>query len=206
LHDSTKQKEDAEMTITFRQKLTRCFQILFMGFICGPGMADTPVAPDDAPAHDYFVVSKSIPGFLNLLGRDGQIPFEVSSKVTPIIKSQRLSGSPAEIVNSLALQHNLDWFAFHGTFYVTTRGESMVRIIRLGDLGPDRARDVLEGAGIDLDRFPVELAAGGAAFTMSGPPKLLAIAEALLESTRVEITPQNTGIRIRRGTELAGGT
>lgn len=170
----------------------------------GQGPAPVPVATQDAggtsgaviaaaktaldgdamldDVEDYLVLNQPVAAFLEMLARDRDVRLTLTDRVRGTIAGMRLSGSVSEILDNLAEAHALDWFAFNGVIHVSARGEATTRLIRLGDLDSDHAIDILDEAGLALDRYPVRATAERSTVAISGPPRMLAVAEAVIES------------------------
>lgn len=156
-------------------------------------------------AVDYFVIDQSIEGFLQMLSSDANIRFDMTEGVLGRVKRQRISGTPQEVIDQLSARHELDWFLFNGIYYISSREEALTRLVRLGSLGEARAIGALSGAGLSQQGFPTRITADGSALALSGPPKYLGLAEAVLESVpdvQVIAKPEKI-IRIRRGVHIS---
>ena len=176
----------------------------------GPATAapDTPeaaaVEASDALAgdHDYYVVAQRVSDFAALLSRDTGTRILLSPKVRGRIEGVRLTGSLGEILDALAAARGLDWFEYNGAVHVSTRDETATRLVRLGDLPAAAARAELERMGLPMERFAVREAASGTAIALSGPPGLLGLAEAAIESMpspAASPRPAGASVRVLRG-------
>lgn len=130
---------------------------------------------------DYLVVRQDARALFGVLARDMGLRLDMSDRVRGTIAEFRLSGTRDEVLATAAEQLGLDWFAFNGALYVSDRSEALIRIVRLGDLKPEKVIAVLRNSGLPADRLNIEPAAEGTALALSGPPKLLALAEAIIE-------------------------
>lgn len=170
-------------------------------------IADVPSvgATDIVRQLDYFVVSQRVTHFLPLLSRDSGIRIEMTESVRGDLSKIRLRGSPEDVIAEISSRLNLDWFDFNGVYYLSSKAESTTRLIRLGETSLVAAREALTEAGLNYDRFAFRTASGGSAIAISGPPKLLGMSEALIESLPTFATPIAAASRIvvRRGVHIS---
>lgn len=160
----------------------------------------TPALPD----HAYYVVNQPLVQFLEQLERDSDRQIDTTESVHGIVRSARLSGDVEQILTTLSRRFDLEWFGFNGVYYVSAETESRMRLVRLGDMPMGVARDALAQSGLKSDRFPIAEAAQGTALALTGPPKLLGLSEAVIESVvfEPEIAPSR-GIVVRRGAQIS---
>ncbi|WP_188791825.1 hypothetical protein [Salipiger pallidus] len=146
--------------------------------------------------------------FLQILARDRGLRLDMTDRVRGTIVDMRLSGSVEDLLDQLAEAHALDWFAFNGVIHVSTVGEAVTRLIRLGDLDADHAVAVLDDAGLALERYPIRSTAERSTVAISGPPRMLALAEAVIESVPKRNSAQpkqrteQRSVTVRRGVEV----
>ncbi len=169
------------------------------------GAQTVEVAANPTPELSYRVITQSLNGFLNELIRDSGDRIDVSADVRGHLSHVMHTGRTETILDQLAVQHSLDWFAFNGVYYISAKSEAMTRMTRLGDLTDEAALDALEASGLLFDRFPVRRTAEQSALAISGPPKYLALVEAVIEnipslSTPIQSAAINTVV-VRKGTE-----
>lgn len=148
---------------------------------------DVMAGPDVAPTIedrkiDYRVVNLRAADFFALLAQDVGLRVDISGKVTGRLRNVRISGTTADVLDQISNMLSLDWFEFNGVIYISSREQATTRIIRLGDLTADDTYDALEESGLKLARYPIQVASEGTALAISGPPKMLALAEAVIES------------------------
>lgn len=173
----------------------------------GHASIEAPVGTSDRSESpiDYLIISQRIQELLTMVERDTGMRIAASEAVRGRVRNLRISGTVAGFLDKIGRRHDLDWFEFGGTYHVSARSEATLRLLRLGKLDPERAKLALENAGLDLTRFPVRHAADRAALSLSGPPRMLAIAEAIIESipeTADPVAPADKTVRVRRGTEM----
>lgn len=175
-----------------------------------PTLAEVPLgeavepAPEEPRAY-YFVVNQPMADFVDILASDTGARVHFDSEIRARITNSQISGTIPEIMRWLEARHDVDHFAFNGTHYLSARDTAKTRVVRLGDLSADAARDALVDAGLSLTDFDLRTTAGGTAIALSGPPQLLAIAETIIEAvpaTPLAAPPPTLAIRVRRGTEL----
>lgn len=155
---------------------------------------------------DYLVVGQDAAGLFDVIARAVGMRLDLSDKVRGTVNNTRLTGTSDEILDVVAKELGLDWFAFNGVLYVSDRSEALTRIVRLGGLKADPVLDVLRNSGLAVERLDIKPSADGAALAMSGPPKLLALAETMIEGITpvpVERLAESAAriVTIRRGNE-----
>lgn len=157
-------------------------------------VAHAEVIPQDGfdrTAVDYYIFNQSIAGFLEDLERDTQLRFQVTPNVRGSLTNIALSGDPVDVLNRISATWGLDWYAFNKVIHVSPKSEAGTRVVRLGDLTADDAIAALEESGLPMDKFPARVAGQGSALVFSGPPTLLALAEAVIET--IPETPELVG-------------
>ncbi len=166
---------------------------------------ETAVAQQQKPAVDYLVVNQRVEDFLIEFARDNGLRVDITGSIRDRITGRRLRGEIEDVFNQIGRAHSLDWFLFNGIYYVSPRDQATTRMTRLGDLDIEDAMRALAASGLVMDRYPVTQAAERSALALSGPPKFLALAEAVIESVPSK-TPEarevsEKTIKIRRGLE-----
>ncbi len=141
-------------------------------------LVSATVAPSEL---SYKVLRQPVPDFLKQVARDAGVQIDLSSGVAGSLTALSVSGDVAAVLDAVAAQTNLQWFAFNGTFYVSTAGESEVRLLRLESVHGTTAISVLAEIGLTQERFPITLTGSGNTIALTGPPKLLALREAIIE-------------------------
>lgn len=158
-------------------------------------------------AVDYMVLNQQLPDFVDMLARDTGTRIEMTQKVRGDLVRQRIRGSLDAVLDQLAVDHDLDWFAFNGSYHLSNRSETATRLVRLGAIPAPVARAALAEAGLLTDRFPLREAANGTVVILSGPPRLLGLSEGLIESlappatAQAPFAPAAAVIRVRRGVQ-----
>jgi hypothetical protein len=132
-------------------------------------------------AFDYLIVRQDASALFEAIAGDFNLRLDITDNVHGTLSGRRLTGSQTEVLEVAAKDLGLDWFVFNNVLYVSDRSEAVTRIVRMGDLKPDEVMAALAESGLSTDQLDVEASAGGAALAFSGPPKLLAIAEAIIE-------------------------
>jgi hypothetical protein len=159
-----------------------------------------------AEALDYLVVRQDSAALFEGLARDLELRLDLSDAVHGTLFDRRLTGTRDVVLETATTDLGLDWFIFNGVLYVSNSTEALTRIVRMGDLEPEKVMTALADSGLATDRLNVEPSAGGTALALSGPPKLLALAEAIIEGippTPVDRLADVTAriVTVRRGNE-----
>ena len=155
---------------------------------------------------DYLVVRQDSSALFEDLARDLGLRLDLSDGVHGTLSDRRLIGTRDEVLEAATKDLGLDWFIFNGVLYVSDRTEALTRIVRMGDLKPEKVMTVLADSGLATERLDIESSASGTALALSGPPKLLALAEAMIEGippTPVDRVADATAriVTVRRGIE-----
>jgi type III secretion protein C len=145
-----------------------------------PIMLVPPISSDEQIS--YYLFDQTISNFLNELERSSGFRFQTSPLVKGRLRNLSISGTPSEVMDIIANDLGLDWYGFNDVIYVSTKAEAGMRVVRLGNLNADHALTVLRESGLSVDQYSVQVAAGGTALALSGPPTFLALAEAMIES------------------------
>ena len=163
-------------------------------------------APEADPEIAYFVVDQRVVDVLAMIERDTGLRIQPTEAVRGRVRRMRLVGPVGASLAALGARHDLDVFRFGDTVHVSTKAEATMRLVRLDGIGRGRALGALEQAGLAFAPGDVRDAADGTALALSGPPRMLAIAEAIVESVPplppVPRPPART-VKVRRGTEVA---
>lgn len=163
--------------------------------------ADADGVAHTALHHEYLIIAQSLDRFFETLARDANVRINVSDAVNETMTQTHLDGDVANILTQLAEDHKLDWFMFNQTYYVSRRDEAITRMTRLGNLEAPFTLQALENAGLRLPDYPVETTAEGEALALSGPPRYLAFAEAVIETLPERASESHPTIIERRGTQ-----
>jgi hypothetical protein len=165
-----------------------------------------------APASiDYYVFNQGVGSFFDDLERDTSLRLQVSPNVRGTLRDVSLSGPPLEVVDEITGSLGLDWYTFNDVIHVSAKSESGTRVVRLGDLSPEHALTALRDSGLPMDRFPAQVTGEGSALAFSGPPTLLALAEAVMETIPevarpipppIAVPQPGKSIVVRRGTQI----
>jgi len=189
------------------QKLKSLF---LAGFICSAGslQAEIPAVDKvDGVIVEYYVFNQNISDFFGILERDTNLRFQISPNVRGTLNDMSFVGDPLELLDKIATTWGLDWYAFNKVIHVSPKSDAGTRVVRLGDLSPADAIAALSESGLPMDRFPAQIAGQGSALVFSGPPTLLALAEAVIETIpeRPEmagpVLPPGKTVIVRRGVE-----
>jgi len=154
-------------------------------------------------ALEYQVIQMPVRAFVDVVVHDGGARAEISPNVKMTIASHRFQGTVGEVLAQLEQAADVDVFRFNGTYHVSALSEATTRLVLLEDVEFAVAVKALARSGVEMDKYPVTEAADGRALAVTGPPKLLAIVEAVIKSmknTEEPLTDEKT-VRIRRGIE-----
>jgi hypothetical protein len=154
-----------------------------------PAPAERPVGPAALAGlgaldrqQSYVVIAQPVQTVLEHVAREAGLRLTLSDKVKGLVRNLRASGRTDQILDAVCDQKGLEWFAFNDMIYVSARNEATTRLVKLGDLSSEQAVAALEDAGIPSESVETRSTSAGAVLALSGPPDLLAIAEALIES------------------------
>lgn len=179
------------------------------------GLAGSPafatVTSDESPAFsaeeqvlDVFVVESDVHSVIEALKSYSGERINLTDKVRGRVRQKSLSGGVADILDGLAFTHDLEWFYFNNVYYVSHGSEAISRVVRLGTLSTERVDVAISGAGLVSDALDTVTTPNGEAIVLTGPPKLVAFAEIIIESIPdiQPIVEPATTIRIRRAGSL----
>lgn len=140
----------------FVNAVLRVIVLLFLG-VTQPGLchATTPQAWKDtlysyrggaAPLRDVLLA------FSRSMGMDLRIAEDVPLKTPSGVESSG-SMSPTAYMDRLAVEHQLQWFAYSGSLYVSTVQHTKTERIALSTAGGAAARTALQGLGLFEAKF-----------------------------------------------------
>ncbi len=166
--------------------------------------AETLAPPQEI--FDYRVVDQESGALFEVIARDLGMRSVVSDKVFGSITGMRLSGNRDEVLDAVAAKLGLDWFAYNEVLYISNRSEALTRIVRLEGPKVEKVMTVLLESGLPLGKLKITPASANMALSLSGPPKLLALAEVMIEGIPPEPTqatekPATRVVTIRRGND-----
>jgi type III secretion protein C len=158
-----------------------------------------------AVKQDHLVILQPVQLLLEQVTRQAGLRLKLTDGVKGVVRNLRATGTTDQVLDSIAATQGLDWFLFNGVVHVSSRTEVATRLIRLGDLSPAQALAALQETGLPAERIDTRTTSAGNALALSGPPELLALVEAVIES----IPPQVAQARLetprtvveRRGNE-----
>lgn len=150
----------------------------------------------------YVVIEQRLKDFVRELAAHTGARISLTSASRGWIRNTELSGDLPSILTGLESKLELDWFEYNNVYFISKKSEAVTRMVRLGDLKFSDVSDKLESSDFPIDRFPLRSVSGGSALIVTGPPRLLALVEATIES--IPKTPGRTGIVIRRGIHIGG--
>lgn len=168
------------------------------------GLPLTVVDAAATPPISLFVVDTGITRLIDLLMSVSHLRIERTDNVRGRIERERFEGTIQEVLDQLALAHDLDWFFFNEVYYLSQGREATSRVLRLGSLSSNRAKQVLVGSGLDASALSLTVTPNGEAIVMTGPPKLIAFAEIIIESIPDQEPDREpvSRVRVRRGVTL----
>lgn len=152
----------------------------------------TVAVPLEAKDHAYYVLRQPVVQFLKQLEQDAGVQIDLSSRIPGTIIETRVDGDPDAILDTLSRRFGFHWFIFNNIYYVSPSSESEMRLMRLNGISSEKARQALADAGLINSRFQVVEAAQSQALVMTGPPKLLALSEAIIETLVPEAPASET--------------
>ena len=153
---------------------------LVVATVCAAATQAMPDEPTISPVYEYLVINQPARVFLTELSRHAGIRIDLSENIRGQLTHLHLSGSVPEILSRLSTHMGWEMFTVNGVIFLSDAEESRTRFVRLGDVGMDDARAALERSGLAFDSYPMSTAVNGTALILSGPPKLLALREAVI--------------------------
>lgn len=157
------------------------------------GVLSVPVqAAVQAETHAYFIVRQPVAQFIEQLENDGGVQIDMSVRIQGMITNMRVGGDVEAILSLLSRRYGFHWFAFNNVFYVSPVSDARMRLVLLNGISSKAALQALAEAGLASDSFPITETSGGKALALTGPPKLLALSEAIIESLEPEVSESAT--------------
>lgn len=162
--------------------LANLAKALGVAAVCAAATQAKPVEPATSPVYEYMVVNQPARAFLTELSRHAGARIDLSENIRGQLTHLHLSGSVAEILAKLSAQMGWDIFTVNNVTFLSDAEESTTRFVRLGAVGMDDARAALTRSGLAFGSYPMSAAVDETALIFSGPPKLLALREAVIAS------------------------
>jgi len=162
----------------------------------------TCAAVSEASEAEFYVVDQRMNQFFDVVAQTTGSQISVAETVRGRVQHQHFSGSVETIMNAAADTFEVNWFHFNGVYYVSAPSDVVSRVVRLGTLRSDDALDALSESGLDTPALQRSVTAQGQALVLTGPPRLVAFAEIVIESTPVRPPKARPAVRVRRGTSV----
>lgn len=137
-------------------------------------------AKADMSDYEYLVINQPARALLAELSRHTHTRINVSDTIRGHLNHVALRGTVPEILDQLASEMGWDVFSVNGIHYISESTEATTRFVRLGAIDLAKVRESLLRSGLDIPDYPISAAADDTALIMSGPPKLLALREAVI--------------------------
>jgi len=145
-----------------------------------------PVAPRTEAAlartQSYYVLLQPVQTLLETVASEADLRLSLSNEVKGVVRKLQTSGKTSDVLDTISANMGLEWFTFNGIIYVSARKEATTRMVRLGDLTPEQAITAIGESGLPLSKVETLPTSVDNVLAISGPPELLAIAEAVIES------------------------
>ena len=126
-------------------------------------------------AYPYTVVDQDIRDAIGELSRNLNIGVDISEAVEGRLRGPWSSSTVEGFMDRAADQLDIEWFFDGHRLHVSSRSESIRRLLPLGGVKPDAWQASLEKLGITSDRFPITIDADQDIALVSGPPKYVAL-------------------------------
>lgn len=126
-------------------------------------------------AYPYTVVDQDIRDAVGELSRNLNIGVDMSEAVEGRLRGPWSSSTVEDFMDRAAGQLDIEWFFDGHRLHVSSRSESVRRLLPLGGVKPDAWQASLEKLGISSDRFPITIDADQDVALVSGPPKYVAL-------------------------------
>lgn len=182
-----------------------CTATLLM--LCESGAAQAEeLCSSDEMCLELYIIDASFKTVFDELSRQSQQRIDLGEQVHGRINAMRLQGDAEDAVSQVSQAYGLDWFKFNGVIYVSDVDSAVSRVVRLGNLPYTVAQSAIESAGLDTPAFRMASASEGKAAVLTGPPKMVAFGEVILESLHDPLSsPPSVAdtIRVRRGNYIS---
>ena len=171
------------------------------GLLASLFLSTTPVAAQQADP-SYHIIQVPVRSFVETVLKEANARGVISDQIKSTLYARRISGPPEKILSAIADDAEIDVFQFNNTFYISDATEATTRLILLDNVGYDYALDALQKSSLILPQYPVIKAADGQALGVTGPPKYIALIEAVIKSLSKPAADKKRGpsVIVRRGT------
>ncbi len=190
---------------TFRRAATAAGVAAVLSLLATSVSAQNTETAYDGISLDYVVVDQRVTDLFSMIERDTGIRILWTDAVRGRVQRRSVTGPVVTALKRLAASQDLDLFVFSGTIYVSAKSEATLRMVRLNGIEKDRAISALSKAGLEFAQDDLRETADGSALTFTGPPRMLALAEAIVENippATSPVHPAASTVRVRRGVQV----
>jgi len=125
-------------------------------------------------AYRYLVIEQDIKDVLIELGRNIDVPVEVSSQIKGKLRGRPPGNTAREFLNHLCDNYGMIWYYDGAVMHVSTRSEVRTELMNIGRLSVPDLNDELKKLGIADPRFTVHHVPGSDVVSVSGPAAFIA--------------------------------
>jgi len=140
--------------------------------VTAPARAMEPKWPQGE--YRYLVIEQDIKDVLTELGRNINIPVEVSSQIKGKLRGRPPGKTANEFLNNLCDSYGLIWYYDGAVIHVSTKSEVRTELINIGRLPVADLNEELSKLGIADPRFTVHHVPGSDVVSVSGPAAFIA--------------------------------
>ncbi len=138
-----------------------------------------PSAPVSAGVVSYYIVNQDVRSAMLDMSKILSVPITLAPDVKGKATAGKYEGTPLQILDKLCNDLGLQRFYDGNTLYISKASSAITKVLDLKNIAmPDLLRG-LTRVGVDLEQFPVRFDAERNLAILYGPPRYIAVAEAV---------------------------
>lgn len=178
-----------------------------------PSMLGQNSANGDSPHHEKLttdilmhVSERPLPDLLNDLARIAGLRMRLNDRLeSEIVSRQRLEGTLEEILDGLASDFNLVWFAERDLIDIARADTATVKTFQIGRTSDRQIRDAIARFGLVNADFALEVDESNGIARVFAPPRLSARIESIIVGLRAPVEIDTPVEVIRFGQRARSG-
>lgn len=163
----------------------------------------TPAPAADIPGADqaltYHVVDQDVGGVIAGIAAQLGVRVDVSNGVQGEVHGRLPDGTVRATLDRLASLYRFDWYFDGQTLFATSMAQAQTKVLPLGAVPADDLLQTLAAFGVSDQRWPVRISRAGDMAYVSGPPRLVGMAENVLSALAQRTAAATADVRVFRG-------
>jgi type II secretory pathway component GspD/PulD (secretin) len=140
---------------------------------------DAPADTEGYPSVNYYIINQDVRSAMSDISKILNVPITLANDVKGKATAGKYSGTPVQILDKLCADLGLQRFYDGNTLYISKASSAMTKVLDLKNISMADLTAGLTQVGIDLQQFPVRFDAERNLAILYGPPRYIAVAEAV---------------------------